>query len=169
MEMCTRENTYASTRTARTVVHCGKLSQDDYFRLLSTTSKDSSRLSRLHGEEQPNSSSDEEQETTSTTMSSLTTKTTMKRTLSELERIQVIRRGDVGRVIVVRDVQHPSNVFTLKEMSKTKVEKENMTMSVVNEQKILNKCSHHPNIVKLHQTLQNDSCVYLLLDYLIGT
>ena len=142
------------TITAKTVVRCAQLSQENYDKFLSLDAisnyeEDSDSEDDEDGEEDEEDGRDTSVE------------------LKNLDRIKIIGSGSTGRVIAVRD-KISNKMYALKEMSKMHIEAENQKLNVVNEVKILKKCKH-PNIVNIHTTLQNESSVQLLLDFIPGT
>ena len=79
---------------------------------------------------------------------------------------KTIGTGTFGRVRIAR-YSTTEKYFALKIMKKTEVKRLNQVEHVFSERAILS-MSSHPFIVKLYSTFQDDSSLYMLMEYVIG-
>jgi serine/threonine protein kinase len=86
-------------------------------------------------------------------------------TLEDLERHTILGEGSFGQVWLVSECVPDSNrhPYALKIQPKSILAEEGQIASVIEEKRIMMKM-HHPFIIKLFQTYQDEDLAYMLLD-----
>ena len=86
--------------------------------------------------------------------------------VDELQTITTLGSGGFG---VVKLVKHEvsGECYALKCQSKAVIIQNDMQTYILNEKRLL-QLLHHPFILRLHQSLQDDRYVYFILELLIG-
>lgn len=91
--------------------------------------------------------------------------------LNEYEPLETLGTGTFGRVLLVRlrsgSRQDPKNYFALKVLNKMDVIRLKQVTHTNNERDILSKV-HHPFIVNLYCTYQDEKNCYMLMEYVMG-
>jgi len=91
---------------------------------------------------------------------------TPEMTLSHFERIRTIGTGTFGRVYLVKHTQS-GKFFALKVLRKMEVVRLKQVDHIKNEKKILTDVDH-PYVVTLYGTFQDDTNLYMLMEYVVG-
>jgi serine/threonine kinase 38 len=89
-----------------------------------------------------------------------------KQTIFDFEPVKIIGKGAFGEVRVVRE-KHSGNVYALKKLSKNEMIYKNQVGHVKSERDLMAKAVN-PWIVELHYSFQDESYLYLVMDYLPG-
>lgn len=91
-----------------------------------------------------------------------------RHTLSEadFELLTIIGRGAFGEVRIVKE-KGTGNVFAMKKLRKAEMVKRGQVEHVRAERNIL-AAVHHPSVVKLYYSFQDDDFLYLVMEYLPG-
>ncbi|PWN36134.1 camp-dependent protein kinase catalytic subunit [Meira miltonrushii] len=91
--------------------------------------------------------------------------------LSQYEPLETLGTGTFGRVLLVRlrsgSKSDPKNYYALKVLNKLDVIRLKQITHTNNERDILSKV-HHPFIVDLHCTYQDEKNCYMLMEYVVG-
>lgn len=87
-------------------------------------------------------------------------------TLSDFDVKETLGTGSFGRVRLVRQ-KTTGNVFALKILSKSLILKTKQLEHIIAEKEILTSIQH-PFIVQLYGTMQDETAIYLILEYVIG-
>lgn len=86
---------------------------------------------------------------------------------SDFEPIKVLGVGSYGKVLLVREIK-TGQLFAQKQLKKASIIIQSKTVErTMNEKTILGQVNH-PSIVKLFYAFQDDSKLYLILEYLDG-
>jgi serine/threonine protein kinase len=86
---------------------------------------------------------------------------------TDFEYIKVLGLGSYGKVLLVRE-KKTGKLFAQKQLKKASLIIQTKTVErTINEKTILESV-HHPSIVKLYYAFQDDSKLYLILEYLQG-
>jgi len=86
--------------------------------------------------------------------------------LKDFKQLQTLGTGTFGRVYLVKHKQ-TGKYFAMKILKKSEVVRLKQVEHVNSERQILSQLSH-PFIVKLYKSFQDDQCLYMLLEYVIG-
>jgi len=86
-------------------------------------------------------------------------------TLDQLDRKVILGTGTFGTVYLVQS--HSQRYYAMKTLNKTKVIRLKQVEHINSEKNILASI-HHPFIVNLYRTFQDDQHLYLLQEYVIG-
>lgn len=91
-----------------------------------------------------------------------------RHTLSEndFELLTIIGRGAFGEVRIVRE-KGSGNVYAMKKLRKSEMVKRGQVEHVRSERNILAEV-HHPSVVNLYYSFQDDEFLYLVMEYLPG-
>lgn len=88
-------------------------------------------------------------------------------TIRDFQIIKPISRGAFGKVYLGYKLVDPKQLFAIKVMRKSEMINKNMISQVITERNVL-ALSRSPYCVQLFYSLQNVSCVYLVMEYMIG-
>jgi serine/threonine protein kinase len=104
----------------------------------------------------------------------ITETTVIEKTCESVDSLQshrMLGEGFFGQVFLVSPEQ-PNAIndtwYALKRLSKYHLLCEDQIHTVLREKEILQSCRHHPGIVTLYQTFQDDAYLYLLQSYIPG-
>lgn len=86
---------------------------------------------------------------------------------SDFEIESLLGEGSLCRVYLVRNI-HSKRPVAMKIIRKQRVQNASAMQMILAERKILASLEHHPNIVKLLCSFQDDACLYFILDYVSG-
>jgi len=81
--------------------------------------------------------------------------------------LKPISRGAFGKVFLGYKRQHPENIYALKVLNKSDIVHRNMASQVIRERNAL-AISNSPFCVQLFYCLQNDTNIYMVMEYMIG-
>ncbi|XP_046661322.1 serine/threonine-protein kinase greatwall isoform X1 [Homalodisca vitripennis] len=81
--------------------------------------------------------------------------------------LKPISRGAYGKVFLGMKKAHPEQMYAIKVMKKCEMINKNMVSQVVNERNAL-ALSRSPFCVQLFYSLQTASCIYLVMEYMVG-
>jgi len=86
--------------------------------------------------------------------------------LKDFQQLQTLGTGTFGRVYLVKHKQS-GKYFAMKILKKSEVVRLKQVEHVNSERQILSQLGH-PFIVKLYKSFQDETCLYMLLEYVIG-
>lgn len=86
--------------------------------------------------------------------------------LAQLTSVAILGEGAFGLVKLMRH-KVTNRPYALKAMQKARVVATRQQENVVNEKKLLQECAH-PYILRIESTMQDNDCLYLLLEFLQG-
>lgn len=86
--------------------------------------------------------------------------------IQDFQGVRTLGTGTFGRVKLVRH-RHTAQTFALKIQSKAKIVKYKLQQNILNEKKVMEGLNH-PFINCLHQTFQDQDCLYMLLELIQG-
>ncbi|VVC35820.1 Protein kinase domain,Protein kinase-like domain,Serine/threonine-protein kinase, active site,AGC- [Cinara cedri] len=95
------------------------------------------------------------------------TKETKHPEISDFNVIKPISRGAYGKVYLGHKKKNLEQMYAIKVMKKTDMINKNMITQVVNERNAL-ALANSPFCVKLFYSLQTSSCIYLVMEYMVG-
>lgn len=113
------------------------------------------------------------QETTSTTTTSTTNTSSddkpkkRKMNKDDFTKVAIIGRGAFGEVRLVKKNDSPDQVYAMKIMRKSEMIKKNQVQHIHAEKNVL-ALADNPWIVKLYYSFQDNSFLYLVMEYLAG-
>ncbi|XP_046387314.1 serine/threonine-protein kinase greatwall-like [Ischnura elegans] len=81
--------------------------------------------------------------------------------------IKPISRGAYGKVFLGSKKTNPKKLYAIKMMRKSDMIKKNMVSHVVTERNAL-ALARSPFCVQLFYSLQTDTCIYLVMEYMVG-
>ncbi|XP_025199624.1 serine/threonine-protein kinase greatwall [Melanaphis sacchari] len=87
--------------------------------------------------------------------------------ISDFNVIKPISRGAYGKVYLGHKKNNLEQMYAIKVMKKTDMINKNMITQVVNERNAL-ALANSPFCVKLFYSLQTSSCIYLVMEYMVG-
>jgi len=86
--------------------------------------------------------------------------------LKDFQQLQTLGTGTFGRVYLVKH-KSSSKYFAMKVLKKSEIVRLKQVEHVNSERQILSQL-YHPFIVKLYKSFQDEQCLYMLLEYVIG-
>lgn len=87
--------------------------------------------------------------------------------IDDFKILKPITRGSFGKVFLGCKKNCPEQVYAIKVMKKSEMIHKNMVSQVVNERNAL-ALSRSPFCVNLFYSLQTSSCIYLVMEYMVG-
>merc|ERR1712130_324667 len=107
--------------------------------------------------------------TTSTTTTSTSDEKPKKRKMNkdDFTKVAIIGRGAFGEVRLVKKNDSPDQIYAMKIMRKSEMIKKNQVQHIHAEKNVL-ALADNPWIVKLYYSFQDDSYLYLVMEYLAG-
>lgn len=86
--------------------------------------------------------------------------------LDDYTMLSVIGKGAYAKVVLVRK-KTSGVLYALKSMKKKYIEKKQQCQRIMTERNILTEINH-PFLIKIHASFQNDTKLYLVLEYCPG-
>jgi len=86
--------------------------------------------------------------------------------LEDYSMLSVIGKGSYAKIMLVRSKVN-GKLYAMKSMKKKYIEKKNQVQRIMTERDILTEIDH-PFLIKIHESFQNETKVYLILEYCPG-
>ncbi|XP_057333999.1 serine/threonine-protein kinase greatwall [Microplitis mediator] len=101
------------------------------------------------------------------TISKIVNRSTKVPEIHDFKIVKPISRGAFGKVFLGFKKTNPDQVYAIKVMKKNEMIHKNMASQVVIERNAL-AITHSPYCVQLFYSLQSHSCIYLVMEYMVG-
>ncbi|KAH0534429.1 serine/threonine-protein kinase greatwall [Cotesia glomerata] len=101
------------------------------------------------------------------TISKIVNRSTKVPEITDFKIVKPISRGAFGKVFLGYKKTNPDQVYAIKVMKKNEMIHKNMASQVVIERNAL-AIAHSPYCVQLFYSLQSHSCIYLVMEYMVG-
>jgi Protein kinase domain len=88
--------------------------------------------------------------------------------ISDFDRHKILGEGQFGQVLLVSDRHGEKRPYALKVLSKYELINAGEVPSIVREATILSNLEHHPFIVRLYATFQDENLIYMLQEFCQG-
>ncbi|KAG8038670.1 hypothetical protein G9C98_000225, partial [Cotesia typhae] len=101
------------------------------------------------------------------TISKIVNRSTKVPEITDFKIVKPISRGAFGKVFLGYKKTNPDQIYAIKVMKKNEMIHKNMASQVVIERNAL-AITHSPYCVQLFYSLQSHSCIYLVMEYMVG-